>query len=59
MIVNNILVRLGNPAKVTEKIQQFTLEYILCQDFTLLKDLQYNVKQAQYGSHEYEGDIGI
>ena len=53
----NIIVRLGNPAKATEKIQKFTLEYILCDDVTILKDLQYKAKKAQYGGNEYEGKI--
>ena len=47
---------------MTEKIQQFTLEYILCDDFTILKDLQYKSKQAamyQYGGKEFEGENGI
>ena len=56
---DNIIVRLGNPAKATEKIQKFTLEYILCDDFTLLKDLQYKAKKAQYGGNEYEGKIDL
>ena len=45
-----VFFRLGNPAKVTEKIQHLTLDYILCDEFTLLRDLQYKVTQTKYGS---------
>ena len=47
--------RLGNPAKVTEKIQHLTLDYILCDEFTTLRDLQYKATQATYGSADSEG----
>ena len=40
---------------MTEKIQHLTLDYILCDEFTLLRDLQYKVTQAKYGSADFEG----
>ena len=42
--------RLDNSAKVTEKIQHLTLDFFLCDEFTLLRDLQYKVNQTKYGS---------
>ena len=32
-IANLSFFRLGNPAKVTEKIQKFTLDFMFCDDF--------------------------
>ena len=37
----------GNPAEVTEKIQALTLDYILCDKFTLLRDLKYTSTKAK------------
>ena len=51
-IANLSFFRLGNPAKVTEKIQKFTLDYMFCDDFTLLRDLKYKAKQVKYPSYE-------
>ena len=47
-----MLFRLGNPAKVTDKIQKFTLDYMLCDEFTLRRDLKYKKKQVKYDSYE-------
>ena len=40
---------------MTEKIQHRTLDYIFCDEFTILRDLQYKATQATYGSADSEG----
>ena len=44
----------GNPAEVTEKIQALTLDYILCDKFTLLRDLKYT--STKVNSFKNESD---
>ena len=33
-------------------MQKFTLDYMLCDEFTLLRDLKYKKKQVKYDSYE-------
>ena len=47
----------GNPAEVTEKIQALTLDYILCDKFTLLRDLKYT--STKVNSFKNESDKWI
>ena len=42
---------------MTDKIQHLTLDYILFDEFTLLRDLQYKVTQTKYGSADFEGKL--